>query len=82
MCGHPCSRWCGLDLTLFISLQVDIFSFGMFMYELIALHFPFEKQNLMTGQIEKLIVEGSRPQLQHRVCALGKGAGEEDGCGS
>ena len=40
----------------------------MFMYELIALHFPFEKQNLMAAQIEKLVVEGSRPQLQHRVC--------------
>ena len=48
-------------------LQVDIFSFGMFLYELISLHFPFEKQNLMGSQIEKLIIEGERPPLQNRV---------------
>ena len=48
-------------------LQVDIFSFGMFLYELISLHFPFEKQNLMGSQIEKLVIEGERPPLQNRV---------------
>ena len=47
--------------------QVDIYSFGMFMYELISLYFPFEKQNLMSSQIEKLVVEGERPPLQNRV---------------
>ena len=29
----------------------------MFLYEVISLHFPFEKQNLMGSQIEKLIIE-------------------------
>ena len=39
----------------------------MFLYELISLYFPFEKQNLMGSQIEKLIIEGERPTLQNRV---------------
>ena len=61
-------------MTLIISgcglfSQVDIYSFGMFMYELISLYFPFEKQNLMSSQIEKLVVEGERPPLQNRVGA-------------
>ena len=47
--------------------QVDMFSFGMFMYEVISLHFPFEKQNLMSSQIEKLVIDGERPPLQSRV---------------
>ena len=44
-----------------------MFSFGMFMYEVISLHFPFEKQNLMSSQIEKLVIDGERPPLQSRV---------------
>ena len=36
------------------------------MYELIAGHFPYEYQNLMDGQIEKLIVSRKRPSLQKR----------------
>lgn len=47
--------------------KIDIFSFGMFLFELIALHFPFEKQNLMGSQIEKLVIEGERPPLQSKV---------------
>ena len=47
--------------------RVDVFSYGMFLFELIALHFPFEKQNLMGTQIEKLVIEGERPPLQNRV---------------
>ncbi len=39
----------------------------MFLYELISLYFPFEKQNLMSSQIEKLIIEGERPPLQSKV---------------
>ena len=48
--------------------KIDIYSYGMFLFELIALHFPFEKQNLMGSQIEKLVIEGERPPLQNRVC--------------
>ena len=39
----------------------------MFLYELLALQFPFERQNLMHNQIEKLVVEGDRPSLQNKV---------------
>ena len=37
------------------------------MYEIISLHFPFEKENLMSSQIEKLVIEGERPPLHNRV---------------
>ena len=37
------------------------------MYELVSLYFPFEKQNLMSSQIEKLVIDGERPPLQNRV---------------
>ena len=65
-------------------MQVDIFSFGMFMYEMISLHFPFEKQNLMSSQIEKLVIEGERPPLQNRGSGSsggGKWEGEVEGGG-
>ena len=58
--------------------QVDIYSFGMFMYELISLYFPFEKQNLMSSQIEKLVIDGERPPLQNRVREGGREGGS--GC--
>ena len=60
MCMHS------LKFVFSIS-QVDVFSFGMFLYELVSLQFPFERQNLMHNQIEKLIIEGDRPPLQTRV---------------
>ena len=47
--------------------KVDIFSYAMFLYEMISLYFPFEKQNLMKAQIEKLVTEEERPSLQSRV---------------
>ncbi|MCG8625103.1 MAG: protein kinase [Proteobacteria bacterium] len=47
--------------------KVDIFSYAMFLYEMISLYFPFEKQNLMKAQIEKLVTEEERPPLQSRV---------------
>uniref|UniRef100_A0A1X7UH02 non-specific serine/threonine protein kinase n=1 Tax=Amphimedon queenslandica TaxID=400682 RepID=A0A1X7UH02_AMPQE len=46
--------------------KVDVFSFGMFMYELLAQQFPFERQNLMHNQIEKLVVDGARPSIQNK----------------
>jgi serine/threonine protein kinase len=49
-----------------VTEKVDIYSFGMFMFELISLYFPFEKQNLMSSQIEKLVIDGERPPLQNR----------------
>ena len=39
----------------------------MFMYELLAQQFPFERQNLMHNQIEKLVVDGARPSMQNKV---------------
>ena len=47
--------------------KVDVFSYAMFLYEMISLYFPFEKQNLMKAQIEKLVTEEERPSLQSRV---------------
>ena len=47
--------------------KVDIYSYAMFLFETISLHFPFEKQNLMHAQIEKLVIDGERPPLQNRV---------------
>ena len=46
--------------------QVDIYSFGMFIYEMISLYLLFEKQPLISShiQIEKLVIDGERP---HRV---------------
>ena len=55
------------------------------MYEMISLHFPFEKQNLMSSQIEKLVIEGERPPLQNRVSGSSGGGeceGEVEGGGS
>ena len=46
---------------------ISIYSFGMFMYELVSLYFPFKKQNLMSSQIEKMVIDGERPPLQNRV---------------
>ena len=55
-----------LKFVLFIS-QVDVFSFAMFLYELVSLQFPFERQNLMHNQIEKLIIEGDNYTDKLRV---------------
>ena len=45
------------------------------MYELVSLYFPFEKQNLMSSQIEKLVIDGERPPLQNRVSEREGGRG-------
>ena len=37
------------------------------MYEMISLHFPFEKENLMILQIEKLVIERERPPLHNQM---------------
>ena len=42
--------------------KVDCFSFGMFMYELLTLHQPFEGQET----VKELILEGGRPPLTQR----------------
>ena len=44
-----------------------MFSYAMFLYEMISLFFPFEKQNIMASQIEKLTIQGERPPLHSRV---------------
>ena len=68
----------GVVKWVWFQLQVDIYSFGMFMYELVSLYFPFEKQNLMSSQIEKLVIDGERPPLQNRVSERegGRGGGQ------
>ncbi|XP_071041167.1 leucine-rich repeat serine/threonine-protein kinase 1 isoform X3 [Parasteatoda tepidariorum] len=46
--------------------KVDCFSFGMFMYELITLHEPFEGQECV---VKDYILEGGRPFLTKREMA-------------
>lgn len=42
--------------------KVDCFSFGMFIYELVTLHQPFESHE----SVKEYILEGGRPALTHR----------------
>ena len=42
--------------------RADIFSFGMFLYQLVARRDPF--YNLQSSSIEAAIEEGIRPQLE------------------
>ena len=46
--------------------KVDSFSFGMYIYELVTLHQPFNDLN--PAQVKQLIVEGHRPPLTAKVC--------------
>ena len=43
--------------------KVDIFSFGMFIYELITLHPPFEAYE----SFKDLVLQGCRPALTNKV---------------
>lgn len=43
--------------------KVDCFSFGMFTYELLTLHQPFEGHE----SVKECILEGGRPPLSYRV---------------
>lgn len=43
--------------------RVDCFSFGMFLYELVALRPPFEGSDCVKDHI----LDGGRPMLSHRV---------------
>lgn len=43
--------------------KVDCFSFGMFIYELLTLHQPFEGHE----SVKECILEGGRPPLTYRV---------------
>ncbi|KAF6207493.1 hypothetical protein GE061_015939 [Apolygus lucorum] len=43
--------------------KVDCFSFGMFIYELVTLHQPFESHE----SVKECILEGGRPNLNQRV---------------
>jgi serine/threonine protein kinase len=51
--------------------KVDCFSFGMFIYELLTLHQPFEGHE----SVKECILEGGRPPLTYRV--LGNVSGNE-----
>lgn len=46
--------------------KVDCFSFGMFIYELLTLHQPFEGHE----SVKECILEGGRPPLTYRVSYL------------
>lgn len=46
--------------------KVDCFSFGMFVYELLTMHQPFESHE----SVKESILEGHRPALTYRVRKL------------
>lgn len=46
--------------------KVDCFSFGMFVYELLTMHQPFENHE----SVKESILEGHRPALTYRVREL------------
>ena len=48
--------------------KVDLFSFGMFIYELVTLHIPY--QNLSAQQANQAIENGARPSLTRKVRRL------------
>lgn len=48
--------------------KVDCFSFGMFIYELLTMHQPFESHE----SVKESILEGHRPALTYRVRRLKK----------
>lgn len=48
-----------LHLGLMVFLQVDVFSFGMLMYELLTLRQPFEGQE----QVKDYVLDGGRPAV-------------------
>ena len=55
---------------LYLLLQVDCFSFGMFMYELLMLKMPYEGSASLTGSninIRSHILSGGRPPLTTKV---------------
>lgn len=56
---------CLFFICVFV-LQVDCFSFGMFMYELLTTHQPYEH----CDNVKEHVLEGGRPALTHRVMAL------------
>lgn len=53
----------GFRNMVLVLFQVDCFSFGMFMYELITLHQPFEGQECVKDHI----LDGGRPSVTKRV---------------
>ena len=42
--------------------QVDCFSFGMFLYEVLTTHQPYE----LCDNVKEHVLEGGRPALTHR----------------
>ena len=50
---------------VFVSLQVDIFSLGMVIYELTTLRCPFD--DMSTLQVNQAIESGIRPSLCQKV---------------
>lgn len=51
------------ECVVLILLQVDCFSFGMFLYELITLRQPFEGHE----SVKEFLLEGGRPSITPRV---------------
>jgi len=54
-----------------LGIQVDCFSFGMFIYELIMLKIPYEGTATFAGSninIRGHVLAGGRPAITNKVC--------------
>jgi len=64
--------WCDLLLAgrVLWLIQVDCFSFGMFIYELVMLKLPYEGSASLTGSninIRSHVLSGGRPPITTKV---------------
>ncbi len=73
VCLCVCMCVCSFDNFRSVSAQVDCFSFGMFVFELLVLKLPFEDGETRVAGVPNLnshILGGARPHLSPNVSCL------------